>query len=269
MRKLFAVTFVGAMVAAGFGGIAGAAPDEGPRFSLSATLADCPAGLILSTGYDDHVDGHRPVAINESVTGSAGEIWSHNELNQVQGDYYNARNIDVTDHADEAPFTYTVTITYDDGVSETRSVQPIAETCGDVVAPIPDSQRFDVKAADYSCPASGATFIAFIVMDRADGHIISGAEVTLTENGTTTFAIPVEATGLSSVTSDVIGQSLPFPLVDVEPSTLQLVPYTLTITATYEDGVSETHARTIDLGALCGAAASPDSPVAGTLPATR
>lgn len=268
---------IAAVVATGAVGapeLARAGSEEPPRFSLSAAVLDCADAPVLSLAYDDHVDGHRPVAVQERVVADNSEIWSRSELHHVAGDYRNTAQFEVPP---DASLRYEVTITYDDGATRARSVEPTVEGCADGVEPLPDAQRFDVKVADYHCLANGTGAVEFAIYDAADGRTISAIELSLADHRGGVFPIPSEYFPLDDATEGGLVGLLALPQIGFAPGELRAEPYTLTVTATY-DSERETHDRTIDLGATCRMSAaagsqssstSPSSQTPGTLPLTR
>jgi hypothetical protein len=241
-------------------------PSDSPRFSLSSSLADCPSGLLLSVAYDDHVDGHRPVAVNEQLAGSSGVFWERNELNQVAGDYYGVFAMYLT--GQEGPYTYTVTISYDDGATETLSTQVTDGPCDTNALPVPAGQRFEIKQIGYGCPDNAAS-VEFALFDADDGHVAEQASMSLAEEGGQTYTfVQVLPPGF-----DARFVSVPFPRLGQPPAELRVTTYTLTMTVTYDDGVEESHSRSVDLAALCGAGTAgsetPSSVPTDQLPVTR
>src|SRR5262245_46268780 len=98
--------------------------DVEQRSVLTIGVDSCPgsAAGAISVGYDDLVDGHRPVQVTERLSDQNGELWSSTELHHVDGDYFNVHNFPSTvaiPIADSSVFTYSVSIGYDDGVTQT------------------------------------------------------------------------------------------------------------------------------------------------------
>jgi hypothetical protein len=77
----------------------------------------------ITFAYDDHVDGHVPTAVHEQISDHTGVRWTRDELHQQDGDYFNTYFYPESGNESQwieanATYTYTVTITYDDGVSQ-------------------------------------------------------------------------------------------------------------------------------------------------------
>jgi hypothetical protein len=82
---------------------------------------DMPVGIDFA--YDDHVDGHVPTAVHEQISDHTGVRWTRDELHQQNGDYFNTYFYPESANESQwiepnATYTYTVTITYDDGVTQ-------------------------------------------------------------------------------------------------------------------------------------------------------
>jgi hypothetical protein len=238
------------------------------RMTVTAT-ATCnvdgtPRGVDLY--YDDHADGHVPQSIEELVLRGSPEggveEWTGGGLYQEDGNYFNRRSFSDLGVAIDpsATYTYWVTISYDDGVTQTGSALiDLAGACAPAPAPpTPEPDRFQLIEGLYGCGTSnGGAFVEWSYGDYPDGHYAANFSLDLLRNGT---VIEHHTTSGGDPTSDGAvtgfdvrpdgnpGAALD-PFFDQVP--LQPASYSLSITVTYEDGATDTHIVTFNLDDRC------------------
>jgi LPXTG-motif cell wall-anchored protein len=229
-----------------------AVPDE-PRSVLFIGVDACPdatgGGGAISVGYDDLVDGHRPVGVIERLADQSGELWSSTEVRQVNGDYFNVHNFPATaviPITGVSVFTYSLSITYDDGVTQTQAVSlSVADVCGSgsptttvppTTAPpttAPAERRFDFGWDGFCLPDSGGSAIWYDYLDANDGHVpveyhfqlLAGDAVVYNQSGP--HGLPSE---------DWQGARWEIP-GDFGVDRVEATTYTLVLWVKYDDGV--------------------------------
>jgi hypothetical protein len=194
-------------------------------------------------------------------------VWTRDDLYQEHGNYF---NLEVFSFAGgTAPFdrnatvTYTITMTYDDGVTQSQSaaVDLAAECTGTpptTARPPSDPDRFRLTEGLYGCGTSnGGAFLEWGYGDYPDGHHAAGFEIDLLRNGDvvehhTTRGGDPPSDG-ASTTFDVRPAGNPGAALDpfFDQVTLQPASYSLSITVTYEDGATDKHIETFNLADLC------------------
>jgi LPXTG-motif cell wall-anchored protein len=239
-----------------------AVPDE-PRSVLFINVDSCPESATsvgrISVSYDDLVDGHRPVGVIERLADQSGQLWSSTELNQVDGDYFN-------DHEFEWPteipltsssvFTYSLSITYDDGVTEDQSVRlAIADQCATGSPPTtapptsaPAAPRFELSKTAARCSGGlQSASIEFLFVDTVDQHVGVEHFYQLTAGGRVVGEIGGESTSATDGLKDRWTE--PNGIFDLDR--LEATTYTLTVWIKYEDGVVVSDSAAYDVAALC------------------
>lgn len=269
------------------------------RITVTSAVSCSESGIpsVIDFSYDDHVDGHVPQTVHEELIEGATDVddglyhetvvWTRDDLYQENGDYFNT----VTYPQGGATlnptgrYTYIVTITYDDGVTQTQSttVDVATAQCPDppsttTPAPPPPTQapspdRFVLKSHNYACGAGGSgAHVQWDYIDVPDGHVATAYLTELAERGELIESYP----GGTGEGLDGETQTFGVPSDFFTLPTLKATTYTLTLTITYEDGVTEKHIETLDLADLCdgrvngagGTTATTTTVPGGTLPAT-
>jgi len=236
---------------------------EPPRITVGATTS-CSGGVPFSLDlfYDDHVDGHVPQAIHEELVEGSTVVRTRDELSQENGDYYNtmsypagAGTLNLT-----AVYTYSVTITYDDGVTQTQAATLDMATAPcpapPPVTPVLTPPRTTMSSSVVTCPtASVAGAVRFAYDDHVDGH----APVSVHEELSDPSGLLWSIDDVHQVNGDYFNRR-DFPATAAVPisATSQFV-YQVTIA--YDDGVIQTNSATLNVGVSCPAAG-------GVLPAT-
>ena len=127
-------TFVSAVVTiliatltiAGTAGAAGTSTSgtEPPRITITHTFTCNDSGVpyIIELFYDDLADGHVPQAVHEELVEGSTVVRTRDDLYQEYGNYFNTMRYPQggTPLNPTSVFTYSVTITYDDGVTQTQ-----------------------------------------------------------------------------------------------------------------------------------------------------
>ena len=82
--------------------------------------------FTISFYYDELADGHVPQAVHEELVEGSTVVWTRDDLYQEFGNYFNVASYPQGGAAlsQTSIVTYSVTITYDDGVTQKRSPQP-------------------------------------------------------------------------------------------------------------------------------------------------
>lgn len=196
--------------------------------------------------------------------------------------------------------SYSVTMTYDDGVTQThRAAVDLAGECtgapsspAPTTAPTPVPDRFLLVGGSQCGTPAGGAFVAWNYHDVGDGHYAERFDVDLLRNSVVVEHHTVDGgdpTSDGAMTTFDIRPGGPADQVEdpwFDRLTLEPASYSLSITVTYEDGATDQHIVTIDLDAECGgvvnrrtdttvpATAAPTAPGStttvpgGTLPAT-
>ncbi len=98
---------------------------EPPRIEISSVPSCDNNGIpfTISFSYDDLADGHVPQAVHEELVEGSTVVWTRDDLYQEFGNYFNVASYPPGGAAlnQTAIVTYSVTITYDDGVTQTQS----------------------------------------------------------------------------------------------------------------------------------------------------
>lgn len=163
-------TLVATLAIAGSAGAQGhgASTADAPRASLSASPS-CDAdgtATAFDASYDDHTDGHVPQAVHQELA-IGGRVVSYSDaLEQVDGDYFGTSHFSAADFPHFGPdttYVYRVTITYDDGVSQTNTLEfnPNALCAGAPTTTVPPTTTS--PAAGGSLPATGSSEVTLIV----------------------------------------------------------------------------------------------------------
>ena len=229
------------------------------RMTVTAT-ATCdadgtPRGVDLY--YDDHADGHVPQAIEELVlrgTPEGGvEEWTGGGLYQEDGNYFNRRSFSELGVPIDpsATHTYWVTISYDDGVSQTGSALiDLAAACTPAPAPpTPEPDRFGLQQNGFFCGERGErASVVWHYQDYPDGHYAARADLQVLKNGVLIDQLEVQAPDPSS---DGAATDLVIPEGNLSDAPLEVASYSLSMTVTYEDGAMDKHIETFDLNDLC------------------
>lgn len=163
-------TLIATLTIAGTAGAQGreASTADAPRASLAADPS-CDAdgtATAFDASYDDHTDGHVPQTILQELAIGANVVWSSVALEQVDGDYFGTSHFsdaDLPAFRPDVTYVYRVTIAYDDGVSQTNTLEInpnalCAATPATTVAPTTPS-----PAAVGSLPATGSSEVTLIV----------------------------------------------------------------------------------------------------------
>jgi LPXTG-motif cell wall-anchored protein len=262
---------VTALVAAGSAASAAGDPaaTEPPRALVwSNPICAGPTATGIHIAYDDYVDGHRPTAVHEELTSGSAVLWAADELHQVNGDYFNEHEYPGSSGATfdgAASYTYTVTITYDDGLvqsnANTLSPGAICELDSQTTTappPAPEPDRFQLAQGLYGCGTSnGGAFVEWSYGDYPDGHYAANFSLDLLKDGaviehhTTNGGDPTSDGAVTSF--DVRYGDNPGAAFDpfFDQVTLQPASYSLSITVTYEDGATDKHIVTINLDDRC------------------
>jgi LPXTG-motif cell wall-anchored protein len=248
-----------------------------PRLELSSEIW-CYQGDLGSVTfyYDDLADGHVPQQVHEEVSDGSGVVWTRDDLYQEFGNYFNTEVFSFV--GGTAPFdrnvslTYTVTMTYDDGVTQTQSTAiDLAPECTGTtpttapttVAPA-EPDRFGLWASGFWCGGEGTdAYVSWHYTDYPDGHYAAQIELDLLKNGA---AIDRRAVINPDPTSDGAETDFTFPSDLFSVRTIEVASYSLAITVTYEDGATDKHVETFDLDQICDGRVNGQT--AATVPAT-
>jgi hypothetical protein len=253
---------VGTITLAGSAGASvGVAGTAAPRITVVAD-ATCsadgtPTALVVS--YDDHVDGHVPQTIHEELRDGSTVVWTADgDLHQENGDYFNRR----TFSSANPPFNpagayfYDVTITYDDGATQTQGAAiDVADECARSTPAPPSTvpaatDRFVLRTNDYDCGNSGtAAFVEWTLTEVPDGHYVTANSYDLLEDGQ--VVDHKGASGFGDPGLDSLSDSVRVPANFFDVVRLEAASYTLSVTNTYEDGQSDQHIETLNLADLC------------------
>jgi len=120
-------TVVATLAIAGAADAAGTSTSsaEPPRIEITHTFTCNDSGVpyIIELFYDDLADGHVPQAVHEELVEGSTVVRTRDDLYQEYGNYFNAMLYPQggTPLNPMSVFTYSVTITYDDGVTQTQS----------------------------------------------------------------------------------------------------------------------------------------------------
>jgi LPXTG-motif cell wall-anchored protein len=265
-RTTIAAAVLGGVVA--LSAHAAIAQDDERRSVLTIGVDACPGSAeaaAISVGYDDLVDGHTPQQVTEVLADESGELWRSTELHQVDGDYFNVHNFPATAAipiTSNSLFTYSLTIVYEDGVTQAHSVSlAIADHCDarwptttgpSTTAPPPTApaiSRFELGVGGGGTCWSPDKFIAFNYVDFADGHVNTESYLHLAAGGRVLDEFP-GAIAEPGVDGETAEWQVPGPVFDVDD--LEATTYTLTMWVKYEDGVVESHSVSYDVVAICG-----------------
>ena len=184
----------------------------------------------------------------------SGELWSSTELRQVGGDYFNVHNFPATASipiASTSVFTYSLTILYEDGVTQTQSVNlAIADLC-DATSPTttappttapqttePAISRFELGVGGVGRCWTPDKFISFNYVDFVDGHLNTESYFQLLAAGRVVDEFS-GTTAEGGIDGETAVWDLPGHLFDVDE--LEATTYTLVMWVKYEDGVVESH----------------------------
>ena len=251
------------------GGVAGASTSgaEAPRAELSVEV-QCPGnglGLGFWVSYDDLADGHVPQSILEEVSTGSAVVWSRDDLYQENGNYFGLPEFFPDETYDAAlTYTYSVRITYDDGVTQTNSttVNAAADcaatppttapptTAPTTTAPAPAGDRFVLRTESYGCGAAGGELasLSWRYQDVPDGHYDVRFDFDLMKNS---VVIDHETITTGSIANDGLTAFTEYASDRFPGGPLEPASYSLSITITYEDGVTEKHIETFNLASLC------------------
>lgn len=264
-RAPLAAAVLAVGVAVSFAAEASPPSDDEPRSVLFINVDSCPSDYStgrLTLSYDDLVDGHTPQQVTERLADQSGELWSSTDLHEVDGDYFNSHELEWPTEipiTSSSVFTYTLTIAYDDGVTQTQSVNlSMADVCGTgsptTAAPGP---RFTLSKTGVRCGDSlESASIEFLFEDTVDQHVAVEYFYRLTAGDT----VVAESGGQATSPSDGLTEYITEPGGFLGVDRLEAATYTLTVWMKYEDGVLVSDSASYDVAALCsidGAASSP------------
>jgi hypothetical protein len=272
---------VGTLAVAGSAGASGplAATADAARVTVSGEAYcndDMPVGIIFA--YDDLVDGHRPISVHENITDHTGVRWTRDELHQEDGDYFNTFFYPESANESQwiepnATYTYSVTITYDDGVTQTTAVEvDLADACGGTAPSVPTAPADHTPRFEQSiraiCGSNGAaTGIEVAYDDLVDGHVPQTVHEDLDAGG----AIVWSSNELHQVNGDYFNRrqlSAGSGLATFDPN----LSYGYTLIISYDDGAERIETVWITPSTACAAAPPTTSPATtvpgGTLPET-
>jgi hypothetical protein len=250
------------------------------RITVTSTAICSANGTVQGVDlfYDDHVDGHVPLSVDELVLRGSSEggieEWSGGGLYQEDGNYFNRRSFaELGIEIDQgATYTYWVTISYDDGVTQTGSALiDLATACAaappttSAPQPEPAPDRFGLWASGFWCGGQGSdAHLSWHYADYPDGHYAARVDIDVLKNGAPYRNLHVAQPDPSSDGAET-DFALPSGVFgDVEP--LEVASYSLTVTITYEDGATDTHIETFDLDQICDGRVNGQT--ASTMPAT-
>jgi LPXTG-motif cell wall-anchored protein len=248
----------GLLAVAGSAGARSAASADGPRITVTSSVV-CSGGdpVGIDFAYDDHVDGHVPLVVEERIFDGSGEVFFRSELHQVNGDYFNSVHFPgpgVT-LKPTALYTYQVMISYDDGAFEIQPTEVnLSTACAGTSptappAPQPEPDRFALEQNGFFCGGPGErASVAWHYQDFPDGHYAARADLQVLKNSVLIDQLEVQAPDPSS---DGAATELVIPEGNLSDAPLEVASYSLSMTVTYEDGATDKHIETFDLNDLC------------------
>jgi LPXTG-motif cell wall-anchored protein len=150
-------------------------------------------------------------------------------------------------------------MTHDDGVTQTQSTAvDLAAQCTGIpptiavpttVAPASEPDRFILGLSASDCgTANGGAFVRWDYIDYADGHYAARVDIDVLKDGAPFRNLRVAQPDPASDGAET-DFDLPSGVFDLHR--LEVASYSLSLTVTYEDGATDQHVETFNLGEIC------------------